>query len=128
LIEIAVAMAILGIGVVTLQQIYQGSLRLQNRAARQSLAVLHARMAMDELLAKPDVAASGPNCKTDAGFQTCWRTQLAGPEDGAEEKRELDLEETDLRLYRLEVAVTWQDGAGDKTYTLQTLRTGVVEE
>ncbi len=128
LIEIAVALAILGVGVVTLQQIYQGSLRLQNRAARQSLAVLHARMAMDRLLADPNVREGGPTCSTDGGFQTCTTAKLADPEDGAEKKHDLDIEDTDLRLYRIQVDVTWQDGAGDKTYTLQTLRTAAVDQ
>jgi prepilin-type N-terminal cleavage/methylation domain-containing protein len=122
LIEIAVAMAILGVGVVTLQQIYQGSLRLQNRAARQDLAVLRARMAMDHLLAEP-VVDVGSECATSGGFRTCTSRQVAPDAYGGQgESHDLDLQE-DLKLYYLEVDVTWQDGAGDKTYTLKTLRT-----
>jgi prepilin-type N-terminal cleavage/methylation domain-containing protein len=129
LIEIAVAVAILGVGVVTLQQIYQGSLRLQSRAARQSLAVLHARMAMDKLIAAPYVSVGGPECRDEAGFRTCTTTALAGPEDGGEPNpSDLELHDSDLQLYFLEVGVTWRDGAGDKTYTLKTLRTAAEPE
>ena len=122
LIEIAVAIAILGVGVVTLQQIYQGSLRLQNRAARQDLAVLRARMAMDKLLAEPTVSV-GSDCTTGGGFRICT-ARLVAPEGygGGGEKRDFELSESDQQLYFLEVDVTWKDGAGDKTYTLKTLR------
>jgi prepilin-type N-terminal cleavage/methylation domain-containing protein len=123
LIEIAVAIAILGVGVVTLQQIYQGSLRLQHRAAHQDLAVLRARMAMDRMLAEPTVSV-GSGCTNGGGFRTCTVSMLA-PDGygGSDEKHDLDLNESDLKLYFLEVDVTWQDGAGEKTYTLKTLRT-----
>jgi prepilin-type N-terminal cleavage/methylation domain-containing protein len=122
LIEIAVAIAILGVGVVTLQQIYQGSLRLQNRAARQDLAVLRARMAMDRMLADPGVSVRS-DCQTGGGFRVCSIAQLAPDAyGGTSDAPDLALNESDLRLYYLEVDVTWQDGAGDKTYTLRTLR------
>jgi prepilin-type N-terminal cleavage/methylation domain-containing protein len=122
LIEIAVAIAILGVGVVTLQQIYQGSLRLQNRAARQDLAVLRARMAMDKMLAEPTVSV-GSGCADSNGFRTCSVRQLAPTGYGGSDSKDFELNESDLKLYYLEVDVTWQDGAGDKTYTLKTLRT-----
>jgi prepilin-type N-terminal cleavage/methylation domain-containing protein len=123
LIEIAVAIAILGVGVVTLQQIYQGSLRLQNRAMRQDLAVLRARMAMDRMIADPTVSV-GSDCTNGGGFRTCT-SRLLAPDayGGSGGKHEFDIEESELKLYFLEVDVTWQDGAGDKTYTLKTLRT-----
>jgi len=127
LIEIAVAVAILGVGVVTLQQVYQGSLRLQNRAARQSMAVFRARMAMDQLLADRGVQEGG-DCKTADSYKICWKAALAGPEDGGEPKDDLGFSDSDLRLYRLEVDVTWQDGGGDKTYTLRTLRTAAATD
>ena len=130
LIEIAVAVAILGVGVVTLQQIYQGSLRLQNRAARQSLAVLHARMEMDALIANPYVTVGGPECKDKgAGYRVCSTRALAPADDGGEASHsDLELHDSDLQLYFLEVDVTWRDGAGDKTYTVKTLRTAAEPE
>lgn len=128
LIEIAVAVAILGIGVVTLQQVYQGGLRLQNRAARQSMAILRARMAMDQLIAERNVKEGG-DCRTSDNYKVCWKATLAGPEDGGEAKDgDLGFGDSDLRLYALQVDVTWQDGAGDKTFTVRTLRTAAAPE
>jgi len=121
LIEIAVAIAILGVGVVTLQQIYQGSLRLQHRAANQDLAVLRARMAMDRMIAEPTVKV-GSECTNGGGFRTCSTAMIAPADYGGTETKEFEVNESDLKLYYLEVDVTWRDGAGDKSYTLKTLR------
>jgi len=129
LIEIAVAMAILGIGVVTLQQIYQGSLRLQDRASRQSRAVLHARATMDSLLAPRHIADTTHEETTREGFKTRVLVRHATPEEcplcGGEKEFDVEVEQS---LRYLEVEVTWSDGAGSKTYTLRSLRMASEEE
>jgi prepilin-type N-terminal cleavage/methylation domain-containing protein len=128
LIEIAVAVAILGVGVVTLQQIYQGALRLQDRASRQSRAVLHARATMDSLLAPRYVADATSEQTTREGFRTRVLVRHATPEEGGEEaERELDVE-SEQSLRYIEVEVAWSDGAGMKTYTLRSLRMASEEE
>ena len=148
LLEIAVAVAILGIGVVTLQQIYQGALRLQERSSRESRVVLHARAAMDALLKSPKVTelCPSPEETTREGFR--WHTCIrpATPEEGASagDKGSDDNNpsanangntnthtisgDTEQTLWYVEVDVTWQDGAGSKTYTLQSLRMASAEE
>jgi len=66
LLEIAVALAILGIGVVTVMQIFQGSLRLQNKAAQQSRVVLLPREG-GGVRARIDLpAAHAPGLATEA--------------------------------------------------------------
>lgn len=127
LIEIAVAMAILGIGVVTLQQIYQGSLRLQDRASRQSRAVLHARATMDALLYQRIIKDHTEEATTREGFETRVTVRHATPDEGGVAEKEFEIEsETGLRY--LEVDVTWSDGGGKKTYTLKSLRMASEEE
>ena len=128
LIEIAVAMAILGVGVVTLQQIYQGALRLQDRASRQSRAVLHARATMDALLAPRYIADSSSEQTTQEGFRTRVLVRHATPEEGGEEAdREFDVE-SEMGLRYIEVEVAWSDGGGVKTYTLRSLRMSAEED
>src|SRR5258707_3281949 len=92
LIEIAVAVAILGIGVVTLQQIYQGSLQLQNRASRQSRAVLHARAQMDALLYERLLKDQTSETTTREGFRTRVLVRHATVEEGGTEEGDLGLE------------------------------------
>jgi len=127
LIEIAVAIAILGSGVVTLQQIYQGALRLQDRSSRQSRAVMHARAAMDALLFQKQIKDHSEERTTREGFRTRVLVRHATPEEGGEVDREFAVD-TEQSLRYLEVEVAWKDGAGMKTYTLQSLRIASEEE
>ena len=139
LIEIAVAMAILGVGVVTLQQIYQGALRLQDRASRQGRAVLHARATMDSLLAPRTISDTTSEQTTREGFKTRILVRHATPEDapmlqgsagGSDEEengRTFGLE-TEQSLRFLEVEVSWSDGTGQKSYTLRSLRLASEED
>ena len=127
LIEIAVAVAILGVGVVTLQQIYQGSLRLQDRASRHNRAVLHARATMDALLFERHLTDRTEEQTTREGFRTHVLIRHATPEEGGEADREFDIG-SEVALRYLEVAVEWSDGGGVKNYTLKSLRMATEEE
>ena len=120
LIEIAVALAILGAGVVTCLQIFGGSLRLQDRSSRESRAVLHARAAMDALLFGGEIADHTEERTTAEGFKTRIVVRHAGADEGID-KKDLDMQ-SDVSLRYLEVDVTWQDGVGFKTYTLKSMR------
>ena len=51
LLEVLIAMTIVGLGVVTLLQIFSLGLRLQSRSTSQSEAVAHGTRVMDEMLA-----------------------------------------------------------------------------
>jgi len=120
LLEIAVALAILGVGIVTCLEIFSGSLRLQDRATRESRAVLHARAAMDALLFQPEIVDHSEERTTADGFQTHILVRHAGADEGIDTKA-LDFN-SDQALRYLQVDVSWQDGLGTKTYTLKSLR------
>jgi general secretion pathway protein I len=130
LLEIAVALAIVGIGMVACMQVFSGSLKLQDRASRQSRAVLVARVGMDELLMRPndqlrDGCEDRPPGADGFRMRRCVRT--AGPEDGVEpDEKEADTQMEQVLRY-LEVAVAWQDGAGEKNYTVRSMRLTPVE-
>ena len=127
LLEIAVAMSILAIGVVTLQQIYQGALHLQNRALRQSRAVLHARAAMDALLLDKSLEDTQYDLPaTREGFRTHVVVRHATSEEGAPE--DSDESDSSQSLRYIEVRVDWNDGLGSKTYTLRSLRMAPEDE
>lgn len=120
LIEIAVSLAVIGVGMVACMQIFGGSLRLEDRASRRSRAVLAARAAMDALLVAPEVKNHSQERTSAEGYRTRILVRDAGADEGLE-KRDLDFE-SDLGLRYVEVSVDWQDGAGMKTYTLRSMR------
>ena len=126
LLEIAVALAILGVGVVALLDVLGSSLRLQDRAARESRAVLYARGVMDALLFQQSIADHIEERDTADGFHARIEVRHAGADEGLEE-RELDFE-SEYSLRYLQVDVSWQDGTGTKTYTLRSMRLALDEE
>jgi prepilin-type N-terminal cleavage/methylation domain-containing protein len=120
LLEIAVSLAILGVGMVACIQAFGGGLRLQNRAVRQDRAVELARETMDRLIADPKSRAGSEERE---GYRVSWTTRKAGEEDGIEQDDSLE-----VVMRYLQVDVAWGDGAGAKTYTVRTLQPALVEE
>ncbi|HJQ74363.1 MAG TPA: type II secretion system protein [Gaiellaceae bacterium] len=121
LLEIAVALAILGVGVVSVLQIFSASLRLADRASRETAAVREARAAMDAMLARPPdlfVEDTGRDIErtTEEGFTTRMTSWVE-----VADQRGLGLHPTH-RLYHVFVSVSWQDGRGTKSYWLESLR------
>ena len=120
LLEIAIAMALLGVGIVTVLQIFGGSLRLQDRATRETAAVREARATMDSYFAKSseqfaDEGAHDEQHPSEGGFTThtsVWLEKL-DEDPGCHPTHD---------LYHLKVTVTWQDGQGTKNYVLDSLR------
>ena len=127
LLEIAVALAILGVGVVTCINVFSGSLKLQDRATRQSRAVLHARATMDALLFQPEIVDHSEERTTADGFVTHILVRHATPEEGAPEPSDLD-EAPEVTLRYVQVDVVWQDGIGQKSYTVSSMRTAPENE
>ena len=121
LLEIAVALAILGIGVVGVLRSFSAGLRLEDRASREDRVVLYARAAMDALLFQPEVPDQSRDLPATAeGFRAHVLVRHAGPSEGIETS-DLDFQ-PDQTLRYLQVDVVWQDGAGAKTYTLKSMR------
>ena len=120
LLEVAVSLAILGVGMVACIQAFGGGLRLQDRTARQDRAVELAREAMDRLIDDP---MTRPGSEERGGYRVAWTTRKADPGDGIEQDDNLD-----VVMRYLQVDVTWGDGAGAKTYTVRTLQPAMADE
>jgi prepilin-type N-terminal cleavage/methylation domain-containing protein len=122
LLEVAIALAILGVGVVTCLQLFSGSLRLQGRASRETRAVLAARANMDALLFQSEVKNRDNDLPVSAeGFKVHVLVRDATAEDGFI-LPDAENFEPDFILKYLQVDVAWQDGAGVKTYTVRSMR------
>jgi len=125
LLEIAVALSILGVGIVSCLQIFSASLRLLDRATKETAAVREARASMDAMLARPPegfVDNVGKNIErtTEEGITTRM-TSWIEPTDDEGFGKGLGIQPTH-RLYHVFVSVTWQDGRGAKSYWLDSLR------
>jgi prepilin-type N-terminal cleavage/methylation domain-containing protein len=118
LIEIAIAMAILGIGVVSALQVFGGSVQLARVAGRKSEAVMHAKALMDSVLWAPELVADISHGEIGDGFRWERVIRPAGPEDGIEETEYRG----DVKLAVITVTVEWDDRSGVKNYTIGTMR------
>jgi general secretion pathway protein I len=123
LIEVAIALAILGIGVVTVIELFSGGLRMANASGIRARAVVHARSIVDQAVTVPEVLP-----RTAQGeFPDGMRWELAvreAPEylDGS--GQELDIK-SELTMYEFEVSVLWRQTADrEGVYTVRTLRVG----
>jgi general secretion pathway protein I len=94
LVEVIVAIAIIGISLVMIMQLFSGGLRASRTSCDYTRAVVHAKDKMEELAFYP-VAASG---EFDDGFN--WETEV---EPYAEP------EESSFKLLKLKVTIQWGD-------------------
>ena len=116
MIEVVVAMTIVGLGVVILLQIFSQGLRLETRSTLHTEAAARGARAMDELLARKNLAEGTDNGKI--GDNTSWSAQIRTTRDNA---AALDLSNSwELKEVALEFIVT--DGERKRQIELKTLR------
>jgi prepilin-type N-terminal cleavage/methylation domain-containing protein len=128
LLEVAVAMAVLGLILVSMMQTISGGLTLEYKAGRVGHAVLRARALMDELLTTLEIRDGVEENVDEDGLR--WRRAIrkATVEEGGADEADEHAADRDYELRHLEVIVAWSEGEGEKTYALESLRvTPVVE-
>lgn len=121
LLEIAIAMGVLGVAVVSALQVFGSAMQLARRAARKSEAVVHARTLMDEVLWQPELGKAGSQGATEDGYR--WERQIwpAGADDGIDVTDPM-AEQSDLRLAVVKVVVSWDEPTGPNSYEIKTMR------
>ncbi len=123
LLEVAIAMSILGLILVTMMHSISAGLTLEYKAGRAGKAVLRARALMDELLTQIELRDGVEEEVDSNGLRWRRAVRLATPEEGGPvDPDALDFD-SEYMLRHLEVVVAWSEGGGgEKTYTLETLR------
>lgn len=113
LLEVLIAMTIVGLGVVTLLQIFSLGLRLQTRSSSHNEAVAHGSGVMDELLARKRLESSAAG---RVGSDGRWTSQVRTVTD----------EPTTLALsgnWELkEISLELMAGAGGRRVEIKTFR------
>ncbi len=107
LLEVIVAIAILGMGIVMVMQLFSAGLRSGRLSREYSMAVLHAREKMEEMLIEP---AQGTG-EFDDGYQ--WQTGVSGYNAA---------DSDDLKLLKITVRVSWPETGKDRAVELVTLK------
>ena len=116
LLEVLVAMTIVGLGVVTLLQIFSLGLRLGARSTTSTEAVTYGARVMDELLAKKKLS-EGSNSGT-LGAAGRWKSQVQTVRDSS---ASLNLS-SNWELKEVAVEMTVTDGDRERRVEMKTLR------
>jgi len=124
LLEVAIALAILGVGVVTVLELFSAGLRMESGAGVRSRAVVYARGLLDQTMALPEVRAGSDRGRFDDMYH--WEVAVREAPDPAEDKdkptHDLSIK-NDFIMYEIEVSVLWTQSANrEGVYTIRTLR------
>jgi prepilin-type N-terminal cleavage/methylation domain-containing protein len=118
LIEIVVAMAILGIGLIVIIELFSGGLRLGRTSEEYTKAVGLARMKLEEMTLREDLKESEEEGEFDKDFR--WQVGVNKvdilPEGFAEFKPAVE-------LYRIKVNVLWKSGSRERSAGFETYKT-----
>lgn len=124
LLEVMVALAILGLGIVTVLELFSGSLRLGVKASRHTQAAIYAQNVMNHVFSQTELTDGEEHGDFPGGY--AWRARVQEvPPDEEQSRFQRDRENpTDvLHLKEIEVSVTWQEESGGKSLVLHSLRT-----
>ena len=123
LIEVAIAMAIVGVGVVTVLEIFNAALRTERGAGVRAKAAIQARALLEQTMTEPDPVPMQDSGELPGGYRFERRVREAT--DLLEGNgRQLDVK-SEITLFEIEISVLWtQTDDREGVYTVRTLRVG----
>jgi prepilin-type N-terminal cleavage/methylation domain-containing protein len=122
LIEVAIAMAILGIGVVTAIELFSGALKMEHSSTVRAKAVVRARSLLDATMTQAELGPGNDAGQWEDGYR--WeRAVREAPEYLDEPQRDDPDAESDLAMLEIAVSVVWPQSVWrEGVYTVRTLR------
>jgi prepilin-type N-terminal cleavage/methylation domain-containing protein len=115
LLEVVVAMAIVGLGVVTLLEIFSSGLRLTASSTARTLAITVGQQAFDEFLLRYRVNGNEQAEGSADGYR--WRARVDRFPEGSELSSEAGWE-----LKEISLQLRYRDGLREKELDMRTLR------
>lgn len=124
LIEVVVALAILGIGLTVIIELFSGGLRLGRVSEEYTKAVNYASMKMEEIAVKPTLEEGSE----EGEFADLYRWQV--------EVKKLDILPVEnnrefkppAELYHIQVNIIWKSGSRERSTGLESYRTIKLED
>jgi general secretion pathway protein I len=123
LIEVLVALAILGIGLCFISELFSGGLRSVKISEEYVKAIWYGKGKMEEVLSTKDLVEGATEGSFDSQYS--WTldvkktsppaSQITGDQSSSDEGLPVD-------LYRIDLKVTWPSGTGQRTLELESLR------
>ncbi len=124
LIEVVVAMAILGVALTVIIELFSGGLRLARTSAEYTKAINYARIKMEEIAVKQTMEEGIQEGEFDNTFR--WQVETKKMDVLPIEKG------VDFRppteLFQVKVNVLWKSGSKERSTRLETYRTIKLED
>jgi len=115
LIEILVAVSILGISLAVILQLFSGGLRSGRLSDQYTRAIFHGREKMEEILLSQDLAEGDLAGEFDDSFR--WKARIVPIEPHEDEKNRLPFD-----TYEISVKVMWNQGEKEKDFQISTMK------
>jgi general secretion pathway protein I len=128
LLEVLVAMAILGIGLCVILELFSGGLRSAKVSEEYVKATWHGKGKMEEVLSAKDLTEGVTEGSFDSQFSWTLEVKKANPSMSTAEPAGEEGESLPVDLYQVVLKVTWPSGARQRTLELESLRTYKKEE
>lgn len=107
LLEVIIAIAIMGISIALIMQLFSGGLRSGRVSRDYTMAVIHAKEKMEEMLISPAAGAE------DFDDNYKWQTEISPY---------ISAEKGDSKLIKISVKVSWNAPGKDRSIELATLK------
>ncbi|HPD60553.1 MAG TPA: type II secretion system protein [Thermodesulfobacteriota bacterium] len=123
LMEIMVAVAILGIALTVIMELFSGGLRLVRKSQEYSRAVFYGRQLLEELCLKKEFLGTVEE-GVFAGSEYRWRYEVEPVflVDGEKEKK------FPLNIFKIKIFIFWPDGDKEKNLVFETIKTNAKSE
>ena len=124
LIEVLVAVAILGVGLTVLIELFSGGLRLGRASEEYTKAVNYARIKMEEIAVKPTIKEGSEEGEFNETFR--WQVEVKKIEIlPIENKPDF---KPPVQFYQVQINIIWKSGLKEKSTRIESYRTIKPEE
>ncbi len=124
LIEVVIALAILGVALTVIIELFSGGLRLGRASVEYTKAVNFARMKMEEIAIKPNIQEGTDEGEFDPTYR--WQVEIKKMDLlSAQKDRDLN---PPVELFQVKVNVLWKSGSKERSAIFETYRTEKREE
>ena len=119
LMEVVVSMAILGIALTIILELFSGGLRSAKISEEYTKATWYGKAKMEEMLTVRDLSEGVTEGSFDS--QYAWRSEVkkSNPKLSVDDVVQTILP---IDLYQIIVRVTWPSGSGQRSYEVESLR------
>lgn len=124
LLEILLAISILGVAIAAIMQQFSVGMRIARTSQTYTTATIYAKQKLEELQVEEEMKEKEETGSFEDGYN--FRISIMPYEEYMEEGNEEDAELFDhlpLEMYLLESVVWWMEGEKEKSVTLSTLKT-----